>query len=83
MTEVWQDAEAVEFHKNSEHFVKLGELNQFDVIFFGGGDAAILLGELNRTGLSDKQKQAIENGPVNLSDGQTILIKGEQKTIIS
>ena len=26
LTEVWQDAEAIEFHKNSEHFAKLGEL---------------------------------------------------------
>ncbi len=112
----------------SLRLMSVTELNQFDVIVFGGGDAAILLGELNRTGLSDKLKQAIENGliylgisagsmvaagnfsdglgyldnpiiphsdngiscgkipengPVNLSDGQTILIKGEQKTIIS
>ncbi len=26
LTEVWQDAEAIEFHKNSEHFARLGEL---------------------------------------------------------
>ena len=108
--------------------MSVSELNQFDVIVFCGGDAALLLGELNRTGLSDKIKQALENGliylgisagsmiaagnfsdglgclenpiiphadkgissgevsgkePIYLSDGQTILIKGEQKTIIS
>ena len=26
LTEVWQDAEAIGFHKNSEHFARLGEL---------------------------------------------------------
>lgn len=26
LTEVWKDAEAIEIHKNSEHFGKLGEL---------------------------------------------------------
>ena len=26
LTEVWQDAEAIEVHKNSLHFAKLGEL---------------------------------------------------------
>ncbi len=26
LTEVWQDAQAIDFHKNSEHFVKLGDL---------------------------------------------------------
>lgn len=26
LTEVWRDAEAIEVHKNSEHFAKLGEL---------------------------------------------------------
>ena len=26
LTEVWKDAEAIEFHKNSEHFARLGEL---------------------------------------------------------
>ena len=26
LTEVWRDAEAIEFHKNSEHFARLGEI---------------------------------------------------------
>jgi quinol monooxygenase YgiN len=26
LTEVWRDAEAIEVHKNSVHFAKLGEL---------------------------------------------------------
>ena len=26
LTEIWSDEEAIEFHKNSEHFAKLGEL---------------------------------------------------------
>ena len=26
LTEVWSDAEAIEVHKNSDHFAKLGEL---------------------------------------------------------
>ena len=111
----------------SLRLMNVEELNQFDVIVFGGGDAALLLSELKRTGLSDKIKQAIENGliylgisagsmvaagnfsdglgylenpiiphadngiscgevpndePIYLQDGQTILIKGEEKIII-
>jgi peptidase E len=103
------------------------EINRFDVIVFGGGDASVLLGELNRTGFSEKVKQAIENGliyfgisagsmvaagnfpdglgyvsnpiiphaesgvpcgdlpqdgPINLTNDQVILIKGDQKQII-
>ena len=26
LTEVWRDAEAIEFHKNSAHFARLGEI---------------------------------------------------------
>ena len=26
LTEVWQDAQAIDLHKNSEHFAKLGDL---------------------------------------------------------
>ena len=26
LTEVWQDAKAIEFHKNSEHFARLGDI---------------------------------------------------------
>ncbi|MBO7530716.1 MAG: antibiotic biosynthesis monooxygenase [Lachnospiraceae bacterium] len=26
LTEVWRDAEAIEVHKNSEHFARLGEI---------------------------------------------------------
>lgn len=112
----------------SLRLMSVAELNQYDVIVFSGGDASILINELNRTGLSDRMKQAIENGliylgisagsmvaadnfpdglgylanpiiphadngiscgevpkdgPIYLSDGQTVLINGEQKTIIS
>ena len=112
----------------SLRLMSVEELNRFDVIVFGGGDASVLLGEINRTGLCDNIKQAIENGliflgisagsmiaagnfsdglgylenpiiphsdngiscgeipekgPINLSDGQTVLIKGERKAIIS
>ena len=42
------------------------ELNQYDVIVFGGGDAARLLSEVRRTGFYDPLKQAIENGLVYL-----------------
>ncbi len=111
----------------SLRLMSAAELNQFDVIVFSGGDAALLLSELNRTGLSAKIKHAIENGliylgisagsmvaagnfsdglgylenpiiphsddgiacgevlkdgPIYLSDGQTVLIKGERKAII-
>ena len=26
LTEIWRDGEAIEYHKNSEHYAKLGEL---------------------------------------------------------
>lgn len=42
------------------------ELNQFDIIVFCGGNASTLLNEVNRTGLSDPLKQAIENGLIYL-----------------
>lgn len=42
------------------------ELNQYDIIVFGGGNAGILLNEVNRTGFSEPLKQAIENGLVYL-----------------
>lgn len=42
------------------------ELNQFDIIVFCGGNASMLLNEVNRTGLSDPLKQAIENGLIYL-----------------
>ncbi len=45
-----------------ERFMSVAELNQFDVIVLSGGDATLLLSELNRTGLSGELKQAIENG---------------------
>ena len=38
------------------------ELAEFDVIIFGGGDASILLDEMNRTGFSKVVKQAVEKG---------------------
>ena len=38
------------------------ELTEYDVILFGGGEANILLGEMNRTGFSQVVKQAVEKG---------------------
>ena len=26
LTEIWRDGDAIEYHKNSEHYAKLGEL---------------------------------------------------------
>ena len=104
------------------------ELGEYDAIVFGGGDAALLLEQIKRTGFAKPLKQAVENGlvylgvsagsmvaagnlsvglgylsnpiiphaengipcgavpadgPINLADGQVILICGEQKEIIS
>ena len=42
------------------------ELSQYDTIVFCGGNASVLLGEVNRTGFSKPLKQAIENGLVYL-----------------
>ena len=42
------------------------ELSQYDTIVFCGGNASVLLNEVNRTGFSKPLKQAIENGLVYL-----------------
>lgn len=42
------------------------ELSQYDTIVFCGGNASVLLDEVNRTGFSKPLKQAIENGLVYL-----------------
>ena len=42
------------------------ELNRYDAIVFGGGDAARLLNEVKRTGFYLPLKQAVENGLVYL-----------------
>ena len=108
--------------------MSVDELKQFDIIVFCGGNASMLLNEVNRTGFSNPLKQAIENGLVYLgisagsmiaagnfadglgyltnqfvphaekgtpcgevpkegvialTDGQVVLIRGEQKDIIS
>lgn len=42
------------------------ELNQYDIIVFCGGNANILLDEINRTGFSEPLKQAIEKGLIYL-----------------
>ncbi len=42
------------------------ELSRYDFIVFCGGDASVLLSEINRTGFSKPLKQAIENGLVYL-----------------
>ena len=104
------------------------ELNQYDAIVFGGGDAALLLDQIRRTGFAKPLKQAVESGlvylgisagsmvaagnlpdglgylpnpiiphaetgvpcgevpadgPIDLADGQVILIRGDQKEIVS
>ena len=46
--------------------MSVGELNQYDAIVFGGGDASRLLNEVKRTGFTDIVKQAVENGLVYL-----------------
>lgn len=46
--------------------VSVAELNQYDIIVFCGGNANMLLNEVNRTGFSDPLKQAIENGLIYL-----------------
>lgn len=42
--------------------LSLEEMNEYDVLLFGGGDAGILLNEINRTGFHEVIKQAVENG---------------------
>ena len=42
------------------------ELGSYDAIVFGGGNAATLLDEMNRTGFAAVVKQAVENGLVYL-----------------
>ena len=104
------------------------ELGEYDAIVFGGGDAALLLEQIRRTGLAEHLNQAVENGlvylgisagsmaaagnlpgglgyldnpviphaetgipcgevpadgPIELADGQVILIRGDKKEIIS
>lgn len=50
----------------SLRLMSVEELNQYDIIVFGGGNASTLLHEVNRTGFSDPLKQAIENGLIYL-----------------
>lgn len=38
------------------------EMNQYDLLVFSGGDASVLLSEINRTGFCEVIKQAVENG---------------------
>jgi hypothetical protein len=38
------------------------EMNQYDMAIFSGGDASVLLLEINRTGFHEVLKQAVENG---------------------
>ena len=40
----------------------LEEMNHYDMLIFSGGEANILLSEINRTGFNDIIKQAVENG---------------------
>ena len=52
------------------------ELSQYDTIVFCGGNASVLLGEVNRTGFSKPLKQAIENGLVYLGISAGSMIAG-------
>lgn len=38
------------------------EMSKYDMLIFSGGEASILLSEINRTGFNDIIKQAVENG---------------------
>jgi Peptidase E len=38
------------------------EMNKYDMLIFSGGEASILLSEINRTGFHEVIKQAVENG---------------------
>lgn len=38
------------------------EMSTYDMLIFSGGEAGILLSEINRTGFNDIIKQAVENG---------------------
>ena len=42
------------------------ELDHYDAIVFGGGDAGRLLNEVKRTGFTDVVKQAVDNGLIYL-----------------
>ena len=46
--------------------MKVEELNQYDMIVFCGGNARLLLDEVNRTGFFRPLKEAIENGLIYL-----------------
>ena len=42
--------------------LSVDEVREYDVLLFSGGDASILLDEINRTGFNEVITQAIENG---------------------
>lgn len=42
--------------------LSVDELNHYDLLVFSGGDSAILLSEINRTGFDDVIKESVENG---------------------
>ncbi len=42
--------------------LSVDELNHYDLLVFSGGDSAILLSEINRTGFDEVIKESVENG---------------------
>jgi hypothetical protein len=42
--------------------LSLEEMNKYDMLIFSGGEASILLSEINRTGFHEVINQAVENG---------------------
>jgi len=54
--------------------LSIEEMQEYDVLLFGGGEASILLNEINRTGFNEVVNQAVENGLfyVGISAGSMI-----------
>lgn len=42
--------------------LSVDDMREYDVLLFSGGDASVLLDEINRTGFNEVIAQAIENG---------------------
>lgn len=42
--------------------LSIDEMNEYDVLLFSGGNASILLDEINRTGFNEVVRQSVDNG---------------------